>query len=117
MQVGAGAVAGTPARRNPGVANAMAMAMEELPYLTPRQAETLTWICCFWSRHRHGPTQREIARALAASGRTATAVPFVRPLIRKGYLRRTQATSRNLQPTRLATAKLELEGRMTDHST
>ncbi|MBK4723403.1 hypothetical protein JJL56_31625 [Azospirillum sp. YIM DDC1] len=83
---------------------------EELPFLTARQMEALTWVVRFWRAHRYGPTQREIAAGMGASSRTATAAPFVDPLVAKGYLEKTSAPSRNLKPTRRAIEKLIFEG-------
>ena len=83
---------------------------QELPHLTLRQLNALAWVCRFWIAHRHGPTQREIASGLGASARTATAAPFVDPLVAKGYLERTAATSRNIKPTPRAVEKLRFEG-------
>jgi SOS-response transcriptional repressor LexA len=82
----------------------------ELPFLTPRQLGTLTWIYVFWAEHRHGPTQREIAAGLGASVNTTTATPFVKALLAKGYLERTGSSWRNIRPTTLAVEKLKLEG-------
>lgn len=78
--------------------------------MTPRQLDALAWVCRFWALRRHGPTQREIASGLGASTRTATAAPFVDPLVAKGYLERTAAASRNIKPTPRAAEKLRLEG-------
>ena len=86
--------------------------VEELPHLTPRQLDALAWVYEYWIDHRHGPTQREIAVGLGASARTATAAPFVDPLVVKGYLERTPAASRNIRPTTKAAKKLTLEGRL-----
>ncbi len=84
--------------------------IQELPHLTQRQLDALVWVCRFWAVHRHGPTQREIASGLGASSRTATAAPFVDPLVAKGYLERTSAPSRNIRPTNAAFEKMRLAG-------
>jgi SOS-response transcriptional repressor LexA len=84
--------------------------LKELPYLTRRQLDTLAWIWRYWVAHSHAPTQREIAAAMGASSRTATAAPFIDPLVAKGYLLKTSAASRNLTITAQAIAKLKFEG-------
>ncbi|MFC3125124.1 LexA family protein [Pseudoroseomonas globiformis] len=81
------------------------VSLDELPHLTPRQREVLAWICRYWSSQRHAPTQREIAEGMGTSGHTAA--PLVEPLLKKGYLQRTEAAVRNLRPTPRAFAKLE----------
>ena len=90
----------------------MGEVIEELPHLTARQLDVLAWVFGFWVSHQHGPTQREIVAGLGTSTRTSTAAAFVEPLVAKGYLERTQASSRNIRPTPKATRKLTLEGKI-----
>ncbi len=81
--------------------------IEELPHLTGRQLDALAWVCHYWLAHKHGPTHREVTAGLGGAAGTAA-------LVKKGYLERTPATSRNIRPTATTFKKLTLEGVLLD---
>ena len=81
----------------------------ELPHLRERQLAVLSWVWRHWVAHRHGPTRRGIATRLSASSRTATAAPFVNPLVAKGHLERTPVARRGIRLTTEAIQKLRLK--------
>jgi DNA-binding MarR family transcriptional regulator len=79
---------------------------EPLPMLTDKQARTLEYIFNFYIAHRDYPTHREIAAALKI--KSSNAMPFVNPLIKKGYLERIDGPRRNIRLTSQALEKLKL---------
>jgi DNA-binding MarR family transcriptional regulator len=79
---------------------------ERLPTLTNKQARTLEYIYRFYIEHRDYPTHREIAEALKI--KSTNAMPFVNPLIKKGYLKRVNGPRRNMRLTTQALEKLKL---------
>ena len=84
------------------------MLANPLPLLTNKQADCLTYIFRFLVTHRDYPTHREIAEAMRVH--STNVLPYLRPLINKGYLKRNNSAKRNIRLTGQAWRKLKLMG-------
>lgn len=80
--------------------------LRPLPPLTDRQAECLIYLFNYFAEHRYYPTQREIAKQMNL--KTNSAVTFLEPLHKKGYLEKEPGRSRNIHLTKSALIKLKL---------
>lgn len=86
---------------------------QEMPPLTKRQFQILSFHYQFYVTHRFYPTQREIAKGVDLSTNNCGA--YLQPLVRKGYLeRRTLTRGRNLALTPLGLELLKLKGVIKD---
>jgi DNA-binding MarR family transcriptional regulator len=79
-----------------------------LPLLTDKQARCLSYIYNFFVVNRDYPTHREIAEAMRLH--STNALPYLEPLVRKGYLLRSINSKRNIRLTEQAWEKLKLMG-------
>jgi DNA-binding MarR family transcriptional regulator len=84
------------------------MFAKPLPLLTNKQADCLTYIFRFFVTHRDYPTHREIAEAMSVH--STNVLPYLRPLINKGYIKRNNSAKRNIRLTGQAWRKLKLMG-------
>jgi len=85
----------------------------EMPRLTARQLEILTFLYSYYIKNRFYPTQREIAGGVGLATNNCGA--YIQPLIRKGYLeRRSLSRGRNLAFTALGLERLKIEGVLKD---
>ena len=76
---------------------------EPIPELPKRLKETLMFIAYYFKNYKQYPTQFEIARGIGLSEPTKTAAGYVEPLIKKGYLSKTNDSGkRKIRLTALA---------------
>jgi len=88
--------------------SAVAAPLKVLPALTDKQSECLLFIFNYYSKHKHFPTHREIAKAMEI--RSSTAAMFLDPLVEKGYLTRSGREARNIRITLDGVERLKLMG-------
>jgi len=77
-----------------------------LPPLTERQAECLYYLFKYFSENHYYPTQREIVMQMNL--RSNSAVTFLGPLLKKGYITKIPGKNRNISLTNSALLKLKL---------
>lgn len=74
-----------------------------IPELSKRLKQTLLFIAWYFYENSYYPTQLEIARGIGLSKKTNSAAGYVEPLIKKGFLSKTNETGkRKLRLTHLA---------------
>jgi DNA-binding MarR family transcriptional regulator len=81
------------------------MAVKQMLPLSKRQEQVLKFLYEFFEGHRFYPTQREIMDFLQVKG--TTAVGYLGPLEKKGYIERVPGQGRNVLITELGYEKLE----------
>jgi DNA-binding MarR family transcriptional regulator len=84
----------------------MIQKVQQLPFLTDKQTSVLKFLYSYMSEYRYMPTRREVAKFLELKSDNATA--YLAPLEKKGYLKRSGHTRRNLELTDIAYEKLNL---------
>jgi hypothetical protein len=84
------------------------LGLKELPSLTLAQRKCLEVILDFFIQHRYYPTHREILEQMGINGDNAD--PYVKPLVKKGYLVRVARMQRSIRLTSDACERLQLEG-------
>jgi DNA-binding MarR family transcriptional regulator len=68
---------------------------DELPPLSAKQRQVLTYLFKYFMAHRFYPTNREIMQHIGVRG--TTAVAYLSPLEAKGYIERTSSSARNVK--------------------
>lgn len=85
--------------------------VEGVPYLGAREIATLRFIYDYLNKRRHYPTRSEIAAGVMNSSKSGPTSPYLRRLLKLGYLARsTPMGHRNLRLTAAALERLALEG-------
>lgn len=86
--------------------DAGAEAFDVLPALTAKQHTFLEAVLKYFGRHRHYPTQRELAEIIGI--RSTNVEAYLKPLVEKGYISREPRRRRNIRLTSNALEKLLL---------